>query len=87
MAVLKRRFPNFVDVDSSERTQHQVSSMSDIRAIDWVKSSTDNPSFVRLSVSSSLNSHVLMAEFDNEYWGIGCLSDVEGLGLPIWSKS
>jgi hypothetical protein len=35
--ILKRRFPNFVEVRMEDWTEHEVNSLEDILKLDWIK--------------------------------------------------
>lgn len=82
MNILKRRFPNFVDVDDSQRTIHQFETMEEFLEIDWIKSQLNFPNFYRFSVSKEN----LMLELNEgkEWWVIGIFETRDSLDLPKW---
>jgi hypothetical protein len=86
MNTLTRRFPNFCDVDPSDRTKHQFSTTTELFAVDWVKQLAESPEHKCFSVSGK-DRPVLMHELtDGTYWGIGYLDSLEGVDLPEWQS-
>ena len=35
--ILKRRFPNFVDIGPEHWTEHEVNSLDDVLTLEWIK--------------------------------------------------
>lgn len=74
----KQHIPAFID--GIESKTFDFNSVDELLNNDHVKSFSDDPNFIRFSVSGEL----LMAEYTNRWWVVGYLSDP--IDLPVWKK-
>jgi hypothetical protein len=84
MNILKRRFPNCVDVDDKDRTVHQFETWEEFVSIDWIERHIINPEFYQFSVSG--NNLMLELKEGKEWWVIGIFDARDNLDLPKWLK-
>lgn len=76
--------PDFVDTGQSPRAA-QASTLSELLAIDWVKTWEEDGQFSRFSLADGC---LLMAEYSNgaRWYVVATLSEPELYGLPVWSR-
>lgn len=99
MAIIRRRFPNFVDPGPDQITEHNVNSLQDLLEIDWLQKGREGlDDFVQYSVSgrrpenllplpdgSNYPEHLaLMAEHEDSFWAVAHFIEGDLEDLPTF---
>lgn len=85
---IRQHRPNFFDSDDPIK-EVEFSTVRELLDIDWVNQWSKGKDFVRFSIAKRCKSvpkdrDSLMAEFINEFWVVGSLTDTDNLELPEW---
>lgn len=93
MMQIKQRLPNFVQHDPSQFPIHEVNTLTDLLAIDFVQRWASSPNFKCLEWNScgrnvDRPTQHLMAIMQDNFWVIGYARDgsLADLGLNQWKE-
>jgi hypothetical protein len=92
--ILKRRFPNFVDMGPEHWTEHEVNSIEDIHSIEWIQRWIHNDTPLAYSINNPYYNSIkypygLIGQVEDETLGISYITiglfneDPSTLGLPL----